>query len=87
MNEVLTVEECVYWLAVAQATTRTDDLRRPIDGSVRRDLAALREAQGECLWRLRLVRSESGRREALLLWALCRAAARAVAVEGKARKV
>lgn len=90
----LTVEECVWWLAVVQAVARPAG--RSLSGCavtqcVRRERQALVDLAGDALTYARqFSRGPLGAEspfaiECLTVWALCRAAARAVALESKGR--
>jgi hypothetical protein len=82
---MMTTEECVYWLAVVSATA--DEWSRAASSRaswltwllVSRDLEQLREERNRAVDFARIhVRNEPGKRAWLTLWALCRAAIRAI---------
>lgn len=82
---MMTIEECVYWLAVVSATA--DECSRAASSRaswltwllVSRDLERLREERRQAVDFARIhVRNKPGKRAWLTLWALCCEAIRAI---------
>lgn len=83
MRGEMTVEECVYWLAVVchDSWPSEDLVLRAMVAAVKRDATALRRHRATCAgFTAPRAGKEAGptHRVALVTWALCRAAIRAI---------
>lgn len=80
------VEECVYWLCVVHRRGYANLSPKPvIDCIVTRNVKVIREWAKLFLTNAKECAEADTRRELLTVWALCRAAIRAIAAERGAR--